>query len=41
MKIKLNSPICTSVGEKVAFCRNIKNKYRLIGWGDIKGGDKI
>lgn len=41
MRVILNNPICTSLGEKVAFCRNIGNKFRLIGWGDITKGEKV
>jgi len=39
MKIKLNNPICTRIGEKVAFSRRIEKKFRLIGYGTIKKGD--
>lgn len=38
MKIQLSNPICTSVGEKVAFSRRIEKKFRLIGYGTIKTG---
>ena len=38
MTVLLNEPICSSVGEKVAFCRRIDSKFRLIGWGTIKSG---
>ena len=38
MKIKLNNPICTRIGEKVAFSRRIDKKFRLIGYGTIKKG---
>lgn len=38
MKIQLTNPICTSVGEKVAFSRRIEKKHRLIGYGTIKTG---
>ena len=41
MKIKLNNPICTNVGEKVAFSRRIDKKFRLIGYGTIKKGDVL
>jgi len=41
MKIKLNSPICTKVGEKVAFSRRIDKKFRLIGYGMIKKGEVL
>jgi translation initiation factor 2 subunit 3 len=38
MKIKLSNPICTKIGEKVAFSRRIEKKFRLIGYGNIKKG---
>lgn len=38
MKIQLTNPICTSIGEKVAFSRRIEKKHRLIGYGTIKTG---
>ncbi|KRX11052.1 Translation protein, beta-barrel domain [Pseudocohnilembus persalinus] len=38
MTVQLNDPICSSIGEKVAFCRRIDSKFRLIGWGTIKSG---
>jgi len=41
MKIKLNNPICTKVGEKVAFSRRIDKKFRLIGYGTIKKGEVL
>jgi len=39
MKVELNLPICTSIGEKVAFSRRIEKKFRLIGWGIIDNGE--
>lgn len=41
MKIKFTTPICTTVGEKVAFSRRIEKSFRLIGWGEIKAGKKL
>lgn len=41
MKVELNFPLCTQIGEKVAFSRNIEKKFRLIGWGVIKSGKTI
>jgi translation initiation factor 2 subunit 3 len=38
MKVELNKAACTNIGEKVALSRRINNKFRLIGWGDIKKG---
>lgn len=33
----LKIPICASIGDKVALSRQIESKWRLIGWGIIKG----
>ncbi len=41
MKIKLSNPICTKIGEKVAFSRRIEKKFRLIGYGTIKKGEVL
>ncbi|CAH4034065.1 unnamed protein product [Pieris brassicae] len=40
-KIALTSPVCTEVGEKVALSRRVENHWRLIGWGQIQGGETI
>ncbi|KPJ19789.1 hypothetical protein RR48_07388 [Papilio machaon] len=40
-KIALNNPVCTEIGEKVALSRRVENHWRLIGWGQIQGGDTI
>ena len=32
-KFQLSSPVCTSVGEKIALSRRIDKHWRLIGWG--------
>lgn len=41
VKIALYTPVCTSVGEKIALSRKISRNWRLIGWGTITGGRKI
>ena len=33
----LKIPVCASIGDKVALSRQIDSKWRLIGWGIIKG----
>ena len=33
----LKIPVCAAVGDKVALSRQIESKWRLIGWGIIKG----
>ncbi|CAI5437744.1 unnamed protein product [Caenorhabditis angaria] len=40
-KIRLNEPICTEVGEKIAMSRRFEKSWRLIGWGTIRKGQKI
>lgn len=40
IKVELNKGVCTSLGDKVALSRRINNKFRLIGWGQIKKGKK-
>lgn len=39
MKLSLAIPVCTSTGEKVAISRRIEDKWRLIGWGNVKSGN--
>nr|AAW27605.1 SJCHGC00533 protein [Schistosoma japonicum] len=34
-KIRLNSPVCTQVDEKIALSRRVERHWRLIGWGEI------
>lgn len=40
-KFALMSPVCTSVGEKIALSRRVDRHWRLIGWGKIQAGNKI
>lgn len=40
-KIALTNPVCTEIKEKVALSRRVENHWRLIGWGQIQGGDTI
>lgn len=37
-KFALSTPVCTSVGEKIALSRRIDKHWRLIGWGQIRAG---
>jgi translation initiation factor 2 subunit 3 len=37
-KIELTTPVCTSVGEKLALSRRVDRHWRLIGWGKIRKG---
>ncbi|ULU10738.1 hypothetical protein L3Y34_014770 [Caenorhabditis briggsae] len=40
-KIRLNDPICTEVGEKIAMSRRFEKSWRLIGWGTIRKGQTV
>lgn len=40
-KFALTAPVCTSVGEKIALSRRVDKHWRLIGWGELKGGKKL
>lgn len=40
-KIGLTTPVCTSVGEKIALSRRVEGHWRLIGWGQITRGVTI
>lgn len=40
-KIGLTTPVCTSVGEKIALSRRVEKHWRLIGWGQIRNGAKV
>lgn len=40
-KFSLSQPVCTSIGEKIALSRRIDRHWRLIGWGELKGGEKL
>lgn len=40
-KISLTSPVCTEIEEKIALSRRIEKHWRLIGWGQICGGQTI
>uniref|UniRef100_A0A182VQ71 protein-synthesizing GTPase n=1 Tax=Anopheles minimus TaxID=112268 RepID=A0A182VQ71_9DIPT len=40
-KIALTNPVCTEKNEKIALSRRVENHWRLIGWGQIRGGTVI
>ncbi|CAB1119161.1 unnamed protein product [Ectocarpus sp. CCAP 1310/34] len=40
-KILLTQPVCTQEGEKIALSRRVDKHWRLIGWGQIRRGNKI
>eukprot|EP01051_Picozoa_sp_SAG22_P006625 SAG22_NODE_439_length_10489_cov_7.745813_3_plen_530_part_00 len=40
-KLKLLSPVCTRVGEKIALSRRVDKHWRLIGWGQVLDGTVI
>lgn len=37
-KLALISPVCTTVGERIALSRRVERHWRLIGWGRIQRG---
>eukprot|EP01086_Lenisia_limosa_P016173 TRINITY_DN57_c0_g1_i3.p1 TRINITY_DN57_c0_g1~~TRINITY_DN57_c0_g1_i3.p1 ORF type:complete len:445 (+),score=33.55 TRINITY_DN57_c0_g1_i3:234-1568(+) len=39
-KIGLKQPVCTLEGEKIALSRRVASHWRLIGWGEIRRGDR-
>ena len=39
--IKLNGPVCTSIGDRIALSRKIDMAWKLIGWAKILKGNKI
>lgn len=49
VKLQLTYPVCTSIGEKIALSRRVKEKgsekrdlhWRLIGWGELLGGTTL
>lgn len=41
VKITLTQPVCTQENEKIALSRRVEKHWRLIGWGEIKRGNKI
>ncbi|MCL7052012.1 hypothetical protein MKW94_027501 [Papaver nudicaule] len=40
-KLQLTSPVCTSIGERVALSRRVQKHWRLIGWGTIQAGSTL
>mmetsp|Transcript_17966 Transcript_17966/g.20295 ORF Transcript_17966/g.20295 Transcript_17966/m.20295 type:complete len:325 (-) Transcript_17966:74-1048(-) len=40
-KLQLMQPVCTQEGEKIALSRRVEKHWRLIGWGEIRRGQKI
>jgi len=40
-QLKLNTPVCTEKGEKIALSRRIEKHWRLIGWGTITRGKQV
>eukprot|EP01038_Epipyxis_sp_PR26KG_P010398 gene10398-13966_t len=41
VRITLTQPVCTQENEKIALSRRIDKHWRLIGWGEIRKGNKI
>jgi len=40
-RISLQRPVCTEENEKVALSRRVDKHWRLIGWGEIRRGNRI
>jgi translation initiation factor 2 subunit 3 len=40
-RILLTQPVCTQENEKIALSRRVDKHWRLIGWGEIRQGNKI
>eukprot|EP01039_Chlorochromonas_danica_P008011 gene8011-8837_t len=40
-RITLTQPVCTQENEKIALSRRVEKHWRLIGWGEIRRGNKI
>lgn len=40
IQVDLMLPVCTDIGTRIAISRQIDRRWRLIGWGVIKGGKK-
>lgn len=41
VRVALQNPVCSGIGEKVSISRKIDKNYRLIGWGSISSGHVI
>lgn len=40
-RITLTQPVCTQENEKIALSRRVDKHWRLIGWGEIRKGNRI
>ncbi len=40
-RINLTQPVCTQENEKIALSRRVDKHWRLIGWGEIRKGNRI
>lgn len=40
-RISLTQPVCTQENEKIALSRRVDKHWRLIGWGEIRKGNKV
>ena len=38
IQIDLRLPVCADIGTRIAISRQVDRRWRLIGWGVIKGG---
>ena len=40
-RVTLTQPVCTQENEKIALSRRVDKHWRLIGWGEIRKGNKV
>lgn len=41
VQVDLRLPVCATIGTRIAISRQIDRRWRLIGWGEISGGNEI
>jgi len=41
IQLSLRIPVCAEIGTRIAISRQIDRRWRLIGWGVIKGGTEL
>jgi translation initiation factor 2 subunit 3 len=41
IQVDLRLPVCAEINTRIAISRQIERRWRLIGWGIVKGGDEL
>ncbi|MFX0185276.1 MAG: translation initiation factor IF-2 subunit gamma [Candidatus Hodarchaeota archaeon] len=41
IQVDLRLPVCAEINTRIAISRQIDRRWRLIGWGIVKGGDEL